>query len=152
MTDSDDLKWPKDEAERRKMARGLFGMQLVSTIDYWVMLGRDDLNDTHQAPWAKKTKLSAERTARRAVFATLSKEQKAAVADLLFSQAEGILHSVCCDIDQFQGCGLIMSLLDPLGTDESRIQIQPGDFLDMHQEQLEWLEEFSMIYGKEENA
>jgi hypothetical protein len=40
LTEDNQLKWPSDESARRKMARGLFGMQIVSTIDYWVMLGR----------------------------------------------------------------------------------------------------------------
>ena len=35
---------------------------------------------------------------------------------------------------------------------EEKLEFHPGDFLDMHDEVLKWLEDFSLIYGNEEEA
>jgi len=147
------IKWPSDERERRAMARELFGLELVSELDDGVEHAEDEIYDTFQAAWSSKDKIAEDAAQRRAVFCSMTDEQKRATLDLVHHFGESMLFSFCCHLDQFCSCGIRMHLS---GTNpqkpEEELQIQPGDFLDMHDELGQWLEAFSRIYGKDQEA
>ena len=102
------LVWPADFESRQKMARGLFGLELVSNVDYWTLLVEDELDDTFHAPWAGEKKRTvpenAENVKRRAILKTLNPEQREAVREGIHRSLKGQLHSFCAAIDdQFGG-------------------------------------------------
>lgn len=148
-----EIVWPSDERERRAMARQIFGLELVSSLDYRVEDAEDEIYGTFEAPWSDPDRVSEEEARRRAVFASMTDEQKRAALDLVHHFGKILSFGFCCHIDQFDG-GAITMLLS--GTNpqnpEEQLRIQPGDFLDMHDEQLQWLEDFSRIYGKDDEA
>jgi hypothetical protein len=143
------FRWPETERDLRERVRQVFGLELVSTLDDLVEHAEDELFGTFEASWATKDRVSEEATRRRAIFACFTEEQKAAALDLMHHFGRMALFSFCCHLDQFCG-GVTMSIA---GTDPKKpaeqLQFQPGDFLDMHDEQLQWLEDFSLIYGND---
>jgi hypothetical protein len=141
--------WPKDKTARRVRLRELFGLSVVSTLDYAVHRSEDEIFDTHNAPWANPERVDEDGQRRREVLRSLTAEQKAVVLEVVHNLGEEILTGISGEIDQFCGGKLEMSVkgADDANPDEV-LQIQPGTLLDMHQECFVWLEEFSRIYGK----
>ena len=145
--------WPENLKERRAMARMLFGLELVIQTDDRIEHAEDELYGTFLAAHSSPDRVSEEATKRRAVFSTMSEEQKAAALELIHDFARMYLFGLCCRFDQSFQCGLSMSLsrTNPKKPEE-KLEFHPGDFLDMHDEVLKWLEDFSLIYGNEEEA
>jgi hypothetical protein len=85
--------WPSDEQSRKAMARELLGSELVNSIDYWSSLANDQLDDTFRAPWAKPTDVDSSQAQRRAIFKTLSPEQREAVRYLIGDSLK-VLHQI----------------------------------------------------------
>jgi len=56
MNEAGEMVWPPEVAGRQKMARGLFGIEMVSNVDYWTLLAEEELDGTHQAPWESPDK------------------------------------------------------------------------------------------------
>ena len=56
MDQAGNMLWPEDSEGRKKMARALFGIELISNVDYWLLLADDELDGTHSAPWASADK------------------------------------------------------------------------------------------------
>ena len=147
MDESDNLLWPKDATGRRKMARAMFGIGLVSNVDYWLLLADDELEGTYDAPWA-----SADRPAlpgkdeRRQMLKTLSAEQRLAVRELLRHTVKGQLYSFCIGLDQG---GATISVPSPDEQPE-RLEIHSPEQDELHCEQNQWLKDFSILFGKDE--
>jgi len=165
--ESGQLQWPNDEDARREMARGLLGLELVSNVDYWTMLVQDDLYGTFNAPWQDEARWKAQASQNleaapeyvrerfqkavrcRQVLATLSEEQKEVVDEIIQKATKGLLFSFCCTFDQKLGAKLTIHLNETPTENDPPIQICPGDPLDLHDEQGQWLDDFSMVFGIE---
>ncbi len=150
MDESERMNWPADKDGRQQMARGLFGMELVSRMDNWLLQAYDALDDTYKAPWAKPptTSLPAESDP-RAVLKTLNSEQREAVRDLLRKMAKGQFHSFCVALDQTLGGSTISVKPPELQSDES-LEIHSGEHDEMHTDLQRWLKDFSILFGKDE--
>ncbi len=147
MDDAGKLLWPEDLEGRQNMARALFGLELVSDIDYWLLLADDELDDTSDAPWAKpENKSSPER---RAVFSTLNTEQREAVRELIRYVTDGNLHSLCVALDQRFG-GATIRLEQPDDGHGEALEIHSPRQGELKYEQFQWLEDFSIIFGEDE--
>ncbi len=147
MDESGRLLWPEDLAGRQKMARALFGLELVSNIDYWLLLAEDELDDTFEAPWARpENKSSPER---RAVFSTLNSEQREAVRELLRHVMKGNLHSLCVALDQRFG-GATIRLEQPDDSHGEALEIHFPRQGELKFEKFQWLEDFSILFGEDE--
>lgn len=142
-------RWPADEVQRRAMARRMLGMELVVQLDGEIERSEDTIHDTKKAQWAKQSSISENDLRLRSVFRSMTQEQREACVELLRKLGRSFLFSFCVRLDQFAGGALEMGVFgtDPQNPDEM-LRIQPGDFLDMHDEQEIWLEEFSRIFGK----
>jgi len=170
MDESGKLQWPNDEKAKAEMARGLFGLELVSNVDYWTMLAQDDLYNTFNAPWADEERWKAQasqnldnapeyvrekvqQTIRcREMLATLSEDQREVVDELIQKTTRGLLFSFCCTLDQSLGAKLTVLLNETPSEEDTPIQICPGDTLDLHDEQGGWLDDFSMVFGVESDS
>ena len=150
MNEAGEMVWPTDIEERQKMARGLFGVEMVSGLDYWTLLAEDELDDTHQAPWASPDKeMRPEVIRRREIFRTLNQEQREAVRQLLRYVMKGRLHSFCVTLDQkLGGSTVVLEHLDDKHGD--RLEIHSARQEELHHEQHQWLEDFSIIFGQDE--
>ena len=131
------------------MARALFGIELVSNVDYWLLLADDELEGTHSAPWASvEKKRQPDDMKRQQILATLSTEQRQAVRDLLNNTVKGELYSFCIALDRTLG-GSTISIASP-DKSPDLLEIHSPEQDELHCEQHEWLEEFSIVFGKDE--
>lgn len=150
MDESDRMNWPADKNGRQQMARGLFGMELVSRMDYWLLLADDALDDTYKAPWAKPNATPPPvESDPRAVLRTLNSEQREAVRELLRKTAKGQFHSFCVALDQTLGGSTISVTPSELQSDESQ-EIHSPEHAEMHTDLHRWLKDFSILFGKDE--
>ena len=150
MDEAGKMVWPPDVEGRQKMARGLFGIEMVSNVDYWTLLAEDELDGTHEAPWASADKkVRPEAARRREIFQSLTPEQREAVRELLRYAMKGHLHSLCVALDQTLGGSTIL-LEEPNDDHGERLEIHSPRQDELHHEQLQWLEDFSIIFGKDE--
>jgi hypothetical protein len=150
MDEGDEMTWPQDVDACQKMARGLFGIELVSNVDYWTLIAEDELDDTHQAPWASPNKKTRPGGANgREIFKTLNPEQREAVRELLRYTSKGELFSFCVSLDQALG-GSAVSIKNPNDTQGGRLEIHSLSQDELHNEQGQWLEDFSIVFGKDE--
>jgi hypothetical protein len=150
MDEGDETTWPPDVEGCEKMARGLFGIELVSNVDYWTLVAEDELDGTHQAPWAGSNKKTRpEEVRRREIFKTLNPEQREAVRDLLRCALKGELFSFCVSLDQTLG-GSTISIHNPNGDHGGRLEIHSPSKEELHHDQYQWLEDFSIVFGKDE--
>jgi len=151
MDEAGNLIWPQDTEGRQKMARALLGIELVSNVDYWLLLAQDELDDTYEAPWASPDKKPRpEEVQRREVFRTLSPEQRRAVRDLLHRAVKGELYSFCIALDRTLG-GSTVSIDSPVkGDTDERLVVHSPDQEELHIEQHEWLEDFSILFEQDE--
>ncbi|MEI9892873.1 MAG: hypothetical protein WDN28_02890 [Chthoniobacter sp.] len=144
--------WPEDPAARQKMARGLFGMELVSHTDFWALIAEDELDDTHDAPWAgARTMPNPELEGYRESLQELKPEQRETVRSLLRYALKGQLHSFCCTLDRALG-GPTITIPSP-GTDPSddiRMVLHSPGSDELIYEQFQWLEDFSILFGEDE--
>jgi hypothetical protein len=149
MDDSGKYAWPENTADRQKMARELFGIELVSNVDYWLLLADDELDGTHSAPWASADrKPQPDQEQRQQILSTLSTEQRQAVRDLLRHTVKGELYSFCLALDRTLG-GSTISTASP-DTEPDRLEIHSPEHDELHSEQHQWLEDFSILFGKDE--
>jgi hypothetical protein len=150
MDEADKMVWPQDIKARQEMARGLFGTELVSCMDNWVLVAEDELDDTYQAPWASPNKKPLPGVShRRETLRTLNSEQREAVREMLRHAIKGELFSVLVALDQKFG-GLTISLDKPNDGHGSRLVIHSLDHPELHDEFYQWLEDFSIIFGSDE--
>jgi hypothetical protein len=150
MDEADKMIWPPDVEGRQKMARGLFGCELVSRMDNWMLIAEDELDGTHQAPGANpEKKVRPEAARRREIFKSLKLEQREAVRELLRHAMKGQLHSLCVALDQTLGGSTIL-LEQPNDDHGDRLEIHSPNQDELHHEQLQWLEDFSIIFGEDE--
>ena len=149
MDESGKYVWPENEEDRRKMARGLFGIELVSNADYWLLLADDELDGTHSAPWASADKKrQPDEMQRQQILATLSVEQRQAVRDLLRHTVKGELYSFCIALDRTLG-GSTISIASP-DKRPDRVEVHSPEQDELHCEQHQWLGDFSILFGKDE--
>jgi hypothetical protein len=149
LDESGEVVWPKDATTRAKMARGFWGIELVSGVDYWLLLAEDELDDTHSAPWASpEDKLPPEKAQQRTVLKTLTAEQRQAVRDLLRYAVKGEFYSFCIALDQTLG-GATVTVEDP-GKPSESVELHSPRQEELHREQYQWLEDFSILFGKDE--
>ena len=153
MDEADKMIWPSDTEGRERMARGLFGIEMVSSVDYWRMLAEDELDDTFKAPWAASPgkKLHPDEVARREALKTLNEEQRQAVRDLLDQLVTGELHSFCTALDRTLG-GTTITIHPP---DRNEAKNEPVEIHSSGQdewmyEQFQWLKDFSILYGDDQ--
>jgi hypothetical protein len=155
INEAGNLIWSTDLESRQNMARGLFGLELVSDVDYWALKADDELQDTYQAPWASETKGTVpqkpEESKRRAILKTLSPEQREAVRELIHRSMTGQLHSFCVAIDDRLG-GATISLEKPNDGYDERLVIHSPRQGELKYEQFHWLEQFSIVFGEDERA
>lgn len=152
MNEAGEMIWPQDVEGRQKMARALFGIELVSGVDYWTLLAEDELDGTYQAPWASPDKKTRPEEARgREVFKTLNKEQREAVRGLLRYAVKGELYSFCIALDRTLG-GSTISLDAPNDTHGVRLEIHSPQQDELHCEQHDWFDDFSIVFGKDERS
>jgi hypothetical protein len=155
LDEAGNLIWPTDFESRQNMARGLFGLELVSNVDYWTLLAEDELDDTYQAPWASEVKdtlpIKPEEAKRRAILKTLSPEQREAVRELVRRATKGQLHSFCVAIDDRQG-GATISLEKPNDGHNEQLEIHSPRQSELKYDQFHWLEQFSIVFGKDERG
>ena len=152
MDDTGKMIWPQDTEERQKMARGLIGIELVSGVDYWLLLAEDRLDDTHDAPWANADrKAQPDDTHHREVLRTLSEEQREAVRELLRYAVKGELYSFCIALDRTLG-GATISIASPHTENpvDDRLEIHSPSQDELHVDQHQWLEDFSILFGDDE--
>jgi hypothetical protein len=150
MNEAGEMVWPADIEGRRKMARGLFGCELVSDVDYWTLLAEDEINGTHQAPWASPDRqMSPEAARRREMFQTLNQGQREAVCELLQYALKGQLHSFCVGLDETLGGSTIL-LEHPNDNYGERLEIHSPSQGELKYEQFQWLKDFSIVFGKDE--
>jgi len=143
--------WPKDLEDRRKMARALFGMELVSNVDYWLLLADDQLDDTYKGPWAGvNKKLDSEKIHQREVLKTLNSDQRQAVRDLIRYAVKNELYSFCITLDRTLGGSTITVGSQIEGDTDDRLEIHSPRQEEMYREQLQWLEDFSILFGDDE--
>jgi hypothetical protein len=134
----------------RRWREGLFGIELVSHVDYWTLLAEDELDDTHDAPWASPDKRKRpEVTRRREMFRTLNHEQRETVRELLRYAVKGQLHSFCVALDQTLG-GSTVVLEHPTDQHSDKLEIHSPRQEEIHHDQLQWLEDFSIVFGQDE--
>ena len=149
--ESGEYVWPEATEDRQKMARALFGIELTSNVDYWLLLADDELDGTHNAPWASaEKKVLPEKAQRQQILATLSAEQRQAVRDLLRCTVKGEFYSFCIALDRTLG-GSTISIPSP---DErpDRLEIHSPEQEELHREQYQWLEDFSILFGEDERG
>jgi hypothetical protein len=150
LDETDKMIWPQGVEARQKMARGLFGFQLVSCMDTWMLVAEDQLDDTYQAPWASPDRKPLPGVApRREILRTLNTEQREAVRELLRRAIKGELFSILVALDQKLG-DLTISLDKPNDTHGDRLVIHSLDQPDLHDELHQWLEDFSILFGQDE--
>ena len=150
MDTNSEMIWPADVAGRQKMARGLFGVKMASNVDYWTLLAEDELDGTHQAPWASPDKaVRPEAAHHREIFQSLKPEQREAFRELLRYVMKGQLYSFCLALDQTLG-GSTVSLEQPNDNHGDRLEIHSPSQEELHHEQHQWLENFSILFGKDE--
>ena len=154
MDEAGNMIWPKDFKERQEMARTLFGSVLVSNVDYWILLGNDELDDSYKAPWADpERKPSPREMNRRKIFKTLDSEQREAVRELVRRIAKGQLHSHFADLDQKIGAGGVTISIDhPDDGYGERLEIHSPEQDELHGAMYQWLEDFSMVFGTDERG
>jgi hypothetical protein len=150
MDEADQMIWPPDVEGRQKMARGLFGYELVSDMDNWILIAEDELDDTYQARWARlKEKVRPEATRRREIFKSLKPEQREAVREMLHDAMKGQLHSFCVALDQILGGSTIL-LEHPDDNHGDCLKIHSPSQDELKHELFQWFENFSIIFGEDE--
>jgi hypothetical protein len=113
------------------------------------LLAEDELDGTYQAPWASPERERPEVAERREIFKTLSKEQREAVRELLRKTTNGQLHSFCVALDQkLGGSTIVLEHLKEIQGE--RLEIHSSRQPDLCHEDLQWLEDFSIIFGEDE--
>jgi hypothetical protein len=150
MDEADKMIWPQDVEACQKMARGLFGCELVSRMDNWMLIAEDQLDDTYLAPWASPDKKPLPGVApRREILRTLNPEQREGVRELLRHAIKGELFSILTAFDQTLG-GSTISIAKPEDSHCGRLEIHSADQPELHDELHQWLEDFSIIFGEDE--
>jgi hypothetical protein len=146
LTETGQVVWPTDDASRKIMARELLGSELVNSIDYWSSLANDQLDDAYLAPWAKPKPADSEDAKRRAIFKTLSAEQREAVRWLIGDSLKAQLYSFCITLDR--SLGEISITVKP--DENSPIEVHSSEKdQELYIEHYHWIDEYSFLHGKD---
>jgi len=150
-----DIETPNDEGERIKLARALFGLSLVNSLDYWLTQAKDYLdNDKPKEPFHRDNEFSRKDKYFRDAFSKLDNETREVVIDLINSTITGFAFSVLTNFDQFD-FGKLILLFKPKSKNQTEISIS-SEFEDLHDDLSEWIYHFSRykddIVEKEENS
>lgn len=147
MDEAGNMNWPPDVEGRQQMARALMGIELISSVDYWLLLADDALDDTYKAPEASPDKKKL--PSKHAVLKTLNPEQREAVRELLRKTVKGEFHSFCVALDQRLG-GATISVQPPDLPDTEPLETHSPEHEEMRVDQIRWLKDFSIVFGKDE--
>ena len=124
------LALPADEAERKHLARSLFGARMVGCVDVLI---------------EEAEKIVSE----QAEFAGFTAEQKEKVLALVTHNAYGLLYWQCVKIDNFPGASLEMSVRehDNKGGQCSALIAGPTED-ELHHSYFDWVEQFGDHYNE----
>jgi hypothetical protein len=147
-----DAHWPGTRADRDRLASRLLGASVVSAIDGWLEIALDQLHHDQSPIWRREhggPEQWEEDQATRALFQSMSKEQRSAVQRLLVRTLHGAFFSALVKLDQFPA-GTPESedtIADIVVVDADRAEtvasVGNGDVLDFHDRLNQWIEEFS---------
>jgi len=148
----DQLHWPAEREERDKLASQLLGACIVSAIDGWLDIAFDKLYEEQSALWRRNNggpKQWEQDQRFRALFQSMTAEQRDAVRKLLVSTVRGAFFSALAGLDQFpaatsehEGAALELIVHDA-DTDQTLASVVDGDVFDLHDRLGNWLKEFS---------
>ncbi len=150
LNDAGELLWPPDTEGRQRMARELFGMELVSRTDSWILTAEDELDGAPEAAEANPETKMHPKAIRRQILQTLKPEQREAVRELLRYVIKGQMFSFCVSLDQTLKTtgGSTISIEDPGYANGERIEFHSPNHGELHTEQHRWLKDFSIVFGK----
>ncbi|WP_339735166.1 hypothetical protein [uncultured Gimesia sp.] len=133
--------WPDDDESRTEMARGLFGLTLVSNTD-------DLFADVRAQIRATDLVAGSDVDGAVATLCSLTDEQKTALLTVLDDFLDSAVHRAMLRLDRFEH-GFIKLQLQQSDPDEStpvpgsEIDIISDDHNELFQEAHQWKEEFS---------
>jgi hypothetical protein len=134
--------WPDDEDARTEMARGLFGLTLVT--------GTDDLfADVREQIGAQDLMAGSDVEGALAILRSLTDEQKTAFLTLLDDFLDTAVHIAMLRLDRFDHGFIKLQLVrsDPeecTPIADSEIDIISDDHNELFQDALQWKEDFSL--------
>lgn len=143
--EDNEITWPQDGQERVRLARALYGKQLIGTFDYWFSHALDLIENAEPAkPFPRKNEAYKKDAYFRNRLSTLSAEQKQVVRHLIRTTAYGVLFGVLVDIDQ-SDYGEFTLALKPgaVAGNGQTIQLAPDEENDLHDELRDWILSFS---------
>jgi hypothetical protein len=126
------LSLPSDEAERKQMARSLFGATMVACVDVLIE-GAEKIIARHEE------------------FSDFTAEQKEKVLSLVSHTAYGVLYWQCVKLDRFSGAGLEMYVVERNEEEEpfrSTLIVGPTED-ELRWAYGEWVEEFGDHYDED---
>ena len=129
------------------MARALLGSALTHTLDYWIAIAIDKIENPQPAkPYIRDNDLSRRDRYFRDAFSKLDTNAKEAVQKLICDTLSGLLFSVLVDFDQFDFGKLSISLL-PKTDNPTPIEVTvPTE--ELHDEFNDWITSFSRFKDK----
>ena len=138
--DNEEL-WPDDDDARIEMARGLFGLALVTATDNWFADFRDQIGATD-------CNAGSDVDAATEKLRSLNDDQKAAILTLLDDFLDTAVHIGMLRLDRFDHGFIKLQVVqsDPEECEPipgSEIDIISDDHNELFQDALQWKEDFS---------
>ena len=138
------LETPETDAEKQKLAREVFGKNLVDVLDGWLEVAFDLIDNLEpDEPFPRENESSRRDKAFRETFRKLDSQTKEKIKGLITDTATGILFSTLVSFDQFDYGQLKLSLSPKTIDNLDEEWIITDEKLDLHDELDEWIENYS---------
>lgn len=134
--------WPDDDDARTEMARGLFGLALISNTD-------ELFQDFKEHIGASELEADPDLEAAQEIAATISENQKKALLTIADDMFDSVVHMFMLQLDRFDH-GFIKLQLQRADSEEctpipgSEIDIISDNQNELFQDALQWKEDFSL--------
>lgn len=141
LADDNEELWPENDDARIEMARGLFGLSLVSVTD-------DLFADFREQIGAVDCVAGSDAAAATEKLRSLTEEQKTAILTLLDDYLDTAVHIAMLRLDRFDHGFIKLQVVqsDPEGCEpipDSEIDIISDEHNELFQDALQWKEDFS---------
>lgn len=146
LNEDNQIVWPENEMDRKQLATLLFGTAFIESLDSWINLASDHVNQSNpEKPFVRRNEVYRRNKAYREIFSQLTDQQKDMVMKLIRDVASGVLFSTLVHFDQFYQAEVEITVVD--SKSKERVIIAPeGD--DLHDQYFDWIKRFSQ-YGNE---
>ena len=138
------LKLPENDEDKSKLAREVFGRDLVNVLDGWLNVAFDFVDNPKPVePYIRENDLSIKDKAYRETFIKLDSETKTKIKELVTDTAVGILFNTLVSFDQFDYGQLKISLIPKTIDNLEEEWIITDKHQDLHDQLDEWVENYS---------